>query len=344
MTDIQTVGDLFSDKRHSWGLRGDPYLWDEMRLHFEKVPLPVDELSLIDQLNQAFFDLTGQPLSSLEVVCVERFAHGGMSSGKVSPEFWRNTAIPQLAERFRDMQQQATLRIGTWNVWYAFEKRLPALQEVTRINPADIWILTETHDDLVPFGCENVVHSTPRPKNWSGIRVGSRWVSIWSKYPLQAVPVELSDEKRTVVALADLGAKGKLLIYGTVLPWKDDQAAGWSEHHRVIEQQSVEWLMLRKAYPDIPLCIAGDYNSDMLNGRRYGTKEGVEAINRGLAQCETVCATVPDRFPEGLLNVLPIDHVAIPRAWQERTSVVAAWPAEKEILSDHSGMVVEVVF
>lgn len=303
-------------------------------------------MSLIHQLHQAFLEIVGQPLtSSDDVIFVERFAHGGMSSGTVAPQFWRDTILPQLIERFQSGRQIASLRIGTWNVWYAFEDRLPALREVTQNNPADIWILTETHDNLVPYGCEHVVHSEPRPKNWSGIRPGSRWVSIWSKFPLQRLPFHLADGERTVLAQADLGPQGKLIIYGTVLPWKDDRKIpGWSEHHRVIEQQSAEWLSLHQTYPGISLCIAGDYNSDMSLGRRYGTKQGVEAIEQGLAQCDIFCATEPERFPHDLLDVLPIDHIALPISWKENTSVVAAWPAAKETLSDHSGMVVEVSF
>ena len=55
------------------------------------------------------------------------------------------------------------------------------------------------------------------------------------------------------------------------------------------------------------------------------------------------CATEPNRFPAGLLQVLPIDHIALPAEWANITLVVSAWPADKAKLSDHSGMVVEVI-
>lgn len=160
---------------------------------------------------------------------------------------------------------------------------------------------------------------------------------------MEKISTPSSDTERTVAALVNLGEFGELIVYGTVLPWKDDrQIPGWSEHHRVIEQQSAEWLELRKRFPNIPICIAGDFNSDMESGRRYGTKQGVDALRRGLAECGTFCATELGRFPLGMLDVLPIDHIALPTAWQSNSSVVSAWPAEKSRLSDHSGMVVEV--
>lgn len=51
------------------------------------------------------------------------------------------------------------MRIGTWNVEYAYEGRLDVLRRVMTVNQADIWVLTETHDDLVPEGALFSAHS-----------------------------------------------------------------------------------------------------------------------------------------------------------------------------------------
>ncbi len=235
------------------------------------------------------------------------------------------------------------MRIATWNVEYAYETRLDALRHVLAANSADIWILTETHDDLVPPNCQHVAHSEPRPKNWSGIRPGSRWVSIWSRYPITPVNLPQADRERTVIALVDLDDGRKMLVYGTVMPWKGDRDKfDWSEHHRVIPEQCAEWLELKQKYPDAELCIAGDFNTDMGSGGYYGTKQGIAAVRAGLAACGAFCATEPGRFPVDRLPYPPIDHIALPLAYEKLTSVVAAWPAEKKSLSDHSGVVVEM--
>lgn len=239
------------------------------------------------------------------------------------------------------------MQIGTWNVEYAYEKRLNALRQVLVDNRADVWVLTETHDDLTPEGCPHFAHSEPRPKNWSGIRSGSRWVSIWSKYPIiEKITLDKGDHARTVVAILDLGESKKMLVYGTVLPWHTDKREpgqpNWSEHHRVIAEQTAEWSVLQKQYPNVPLCVAGDYNTDMGTGSYYGTKQGIAALRSGLTEGALFCATEPDRFPEKMLAFPPIDHVALPVSWAHGTSVVAAWPADKPNLSDHSGIIVEV--
>lgn len=236
------------------------------------------------------------------------------------------------------------MRIGTWNVEYAYASRLDALRTVLAANYADIWVLTETHDDLAPPHCQHVLHSKPRPKNWRGIRPGSRWVSIWTKYPIiNEVSRPCADQERTVSALLDVGAGRPMLVYGTVLPWKGDRGKfDWSVHHRVIPQQCAEWLELKQAYPNADLCIAGDFNTDMGSGGYYGTKKGIAALRTGLGACEQFCATEPSRFPAGLLAYQPIDHIALPLTLELSTSIVAAWAADKKTLSDHSGVVIEI--
>ena len=236
------------------------------------------------------------------------------------------------------------MRIGTWNVEYAWPARLDALRSVLSANRADIWVLTETHDDLRPPQCEFVAHTEPRPKNLSGIRPGSRWVSIWSRFPIIAdVSLSAADKERTVAVLLDIGQSNKLIVYGTVMPWKGDREKhDWSEHHRVVPEQCAEWRELTQIHSDAALCVAGDYNTDMGTGSYYGTKEGIATLRAGLADCRLFCATEMPRVPAGLLQYPPIDHIAVPLTWESSTSVVSAWPSQKGVLSDHSGLVIEV--
>jgi hypothetical protein len=100
-----TLGQLFDDEPHSWGLRGDPYLWKAMRESFSSVPLPSDAAELEQQLARAFQELTGRPLSTATHFFVEEFAHGGMSSGGISPEFWRERALPLLRARHAEARR-----------------------------------------------------------------------------------------------------------------------------------------------------------------------------------------------------------------------------------------------
>lgn len=91
---------LFDPEPAQWGLRGDPYLWREMRERIGADPRPETAEELVAILQATFQQLTGKPVSHDEHIFVERYSHGGMSSGMVSPAFWRDTAIPLLRQRY----------------------------------------------------------------------------------------------------------------------------------------------------------------------------------------------------------------------------------------------------
>jgi hypothetical protein len=96
------IGDLFEEEPKQWGLRGDPFLWRELRAHFVDTPIPSSAEIFEQELERAFVLLSGHPLSSSAHFRVERFAHGGMSSGGISPEFWRESALPILKNRYAE--------------------------------------------------------------------------------------------------------------------------------------------------------------------------------------------------------------------------------------------------
>lgn len=92
------IGDLFRDEPDQWGGRGDPWLWRALRTRFADVPLPSTQGGLEALLRRAFAAEVGHAVSDLVGVgvYVERFAHGGMSSGYVSLTWWSTTGIPLL--------------------------------------------------------------------------------------------------------------------------------------------------------------------------------------------------------------------------------------------------------
>ena len=94
-----TVASLFEGEPCQWGLRGDPHLWREMIEYFKDVPCPAKFWNLASLISDAFEKLTGQPITHPEPFFVEKYSHGGMSSGYVKPQFWRDTAIPILRSR-----------------------------------------------------------------------------------------------------------------------------------------------------------------------------------------------------------------------------------------------------
>lgn len=98
---MKSVGSLFSPPPAQWGLRGDPYLWKDLSRVFRPVPLLDSADTLKAMLEAAFLALTAQPISTMEdMFHVERYAHGGMSSGHIAPDFWRERGFLLILERF----------------------------------------------------------------------------------------------------------------------------------------------------------------------------------------------------------------------------------------------------
>ena len=71
MTTAKTVADLFLEEPWQWGLRGDPYLWREMRNHFKQSPLPATANKLTTMIETTFETLTGQPITAKNQFYVE---------------------------------------------------------------------------------------------------------------------------------------------------------------------------------------------------------------------------------------------------------------------------------
>jgi hypothetical protein len=94
---------LFDPEPGTWGLRGDPWLWRDLRAHLGDRAIPPSASELISLLHTAFRELTGIDLTSdtNSSVYQAQYAHGGMSSGLISLHTWREQLIPLLAERAR---------------------------------------------------------------------------------------------------------------------------------------------------------------------------------------------------------------------------------------------------
>lgn len=88
-------------------MRGDSYLWQELRERFAETPVPDSVWTLRNQLEVAWEAAVGQRLSdSSTPVYVARFDPGhGMTAGRVVPHWWHNTGIILLIDRYNDAAQ-----------------------------------------------------------------------------------------------------------------------------------------------------------------------------------------------------------------------------------------------
>lgn len=93
------VSDLFDPPPNHWGLRGDLFLWIEMRQTLCHVEIPSTSEELAQTISSAFLALTGSRLERGQNAFIKRLGRGGMSSGMVSGQFWTAEFIPLLQQR-----------------------------------------------------------------------------------------------------------------------------------------------------------------------------------------------------------------------------------------------------
>lgn len=96
-----TLGTLFAPWVQPWGLRGDPYLWEDLSNYLSKEPLPASVAQFLAIFENSFVHFVGASLSEpISSVYIERYNHGGISGGYVSFEFWRTTVLQELHRRY----------------------------------------------------------------------------------------------------------------------------------------------------------------------------------------------------------------------------------------------------
>lgn len=95
-----TISSLFEPEPNQWGLRGDPWLWREMKKNCQKKTLPKSEEAFMTILLNQFEKLTGFPIDVKKIIVVSRYKKGGLSNGGVSTKFWKERAIPLLLLRY----------------------------------------------------------------------------------------------------------------------------------------------------------------------------------------------------------------------------------------------------
>ena len=124
-----SVALIFSRPPRYWGLRGDPYFWMYLEDRFRNISIPLEIDIFGTLIKKHYFKLTDGKIIGEEAY-IEKFAHGGMSSGTVS-DFWLDY-IPLLKYRLIKLNNnyylnhneyskvihkpQKTIRMTSWSL------------------------------------------------------------------------------------------------------------------------------------------------------------------------------------------------------------------------------------
>lgn len=252
------------------------------------------------------------------------------------------------------------MRIATWNVERpknATSTRSKRILTKLREIDADIWVLTETHDDISPGPEYDYLATEPVRKPPTRHAAGERRTIVWTRWPI-VQPIEEDFAHRTACVRLQTPLGG-LVVFGTIIPYsgRDCPPYGklrrWDAHYAAIGVQGAAWQRLRRQHADCALCVAGDFNQTREGRFTYGTKWGRHLLDQALDWANLQDTTTPgfaaleaiDNESWSLADgVQPIDHICLSSGWAKRVTAVGAWPGEPEggYLSDHSGVWVDL--
>lgn len=105
MSTKKHASSLFEIRPEQWGLRGDPFLWDDLQKYFSNFHMPISKEKFRQEKEQYIRKLIAENPHKENVIYKKEYAHGGMSNGCISLSFWFDKAIPLLTERLNQLQK-----------------------------------------------------------------------------------------------------------------------------------------------------------------------------------------------------------------------------------------------
>ena len=237
------------------------------------------------------------------------------------------------------------MRVATWNLQRCSPRsyaRGPRIRELMCGINADVWVLTETHRDFSPGPNYSLIAHSADAHGRDAAH-GECWVAIWSRLPAQEVPLT-ADVQRVAAARV-----GDTTVVGIVLPWLTDNRDGRPGHETFrsrLAQQVVDWKRLRTE--SLGLCVAGDFNQDLLAvGHYYGSADGREALRAALDEAYLECLTEGDDDPLAKYGLACIDHICVGGLETRESPRSSVWPTPGQLtslVSDHYGFYADVSY
>lgn len=206
-----------------------------------------------------------------------------------------------------------TLTIATWNLNRPAATpnvRTQAMHAQIAAVQADIWVLTETHANLILPGYQSL--ATPNVGHKSqGLTTAMLWVrEDWGMETIDVFPdlpeheepmrtwpsftVSSRDTAPAVCAIIKTPT-GNIMVYGTVMTYFGDRGP-WGtspfnhEQLQATQAHHCDWHRLRKAYGELPFIVAGDFNATC-DERNYPSKQICTALRTAITANRLHCLT-----------------------------------------------------
>lgn len=243
------------------------------------------------------------------------------------------------------------MRIANWNLQRVLpsQRRVASIREHIATVDADLWILTETHEDVLSGSGFNCVFSgePDRPG-----KPGEHWVAICSRGPIEPLDDYVHDTARCAAARMVDDQLGEIIVVGLVLPWVGSSWRGVPSRNNAsftasLVVLSLTWSELRRDYPDATMIVAGDFNQSMVDWHYYGSRRRRALLEEMLSAygLKVLTAGEGDPIARESAPCACIDHICIRGAEDIRVAATSRWPDTSKPdkrLSDHFGVHVDL--
>lgn len=98
------IAQIFEERPKKWKIKGDQFLWEEIRLVFIKHNRDFTVGTFQSSLNgfiSGFIIKHGKKISD-DIVHIERFPFDSASRGSISLGWWKRKGVPLLVKRFEE--------------------------------------------------------------------------------------------------------------------------------------------------------------------------------------------------------------------------------------------------
>lgn len=218
------------------------------------------------------------------------------------------------------------MKLATWNL-ERLKKKQETIREILLSYDADIYILTETHEQLhLGEGYQCVMSKTLyQGHDKVDYKAGECRTQIFTKYNIIAQK-ETFDEYNTLHIIVET-PQGPLTIYGGIIGIDGGTTESFT---RDLKGVLSDWSALDK---EDTICLAGDFNT-ILQGHRWPSIDAVESLSDIFKKLQLTNLTLG--IP------LSVDHIVLSNSLLLKQKLsLETWNADKK-LSDHIGICVEV--
>ena len=103
--EMNLVESIFEEKPVQWGLRGDPYMWKELKKSLSGFTEHLNQIEFETELEKQFYDFIAREgkRKSNDTVWFKSFPQLGMSGGSISLTWWQEIGLPLIKSKYKEL-------------------------------------------------------------------------------------------------------------------------------------------------------------------------------------------------------------------------------------------------